>query len=55
MDQLVKQNQELKEHASLSVLIERLDGIESKIDEICKSCDCEPPVKSKKAEVKKTK
>ena len=55
MDELVRQNQELKEIASLSALDQRLDVIEAKIDEICKCCECEPPVKSKKAAAKKTK
>lgn len=55
IDVLVKQNQELKEYASLSALEQRLDSIESKIDEICKCCECGPPVKSKKTAVKKTK
>lgn len=55
IDVLVKQNQELKEYASLSALEQRLDSIESKIDEICKCCECDPPVKSKKTAVKKTK
>ena len=55
IDDLKKKNAELEKIASLSALEQRLDSIESKIDEICKCCDCEPPVKSKKTAVKKTK
>ena len=54
IDALKEENAKLKEIASLSALEQRLDSIESKIDQICKCCDCEPPVKSRKT-AKKTK
>lgn len=54
IDTLKEENAKLKEIASLSALEQRLDSIESKVDQICKCCDCEPPVKSRKT-TKKTK
>ena len=55
IDDLKKKNAELEKIASLSALEQRLDSIESKIDEICKCCECDPPVKTKKTTAKKTK
>lgn len=48
IDDLKKKNAELEKIASLSALEQRLDSIESKIDEICKCCEVDPPVKTGK-------
>ena len=41
IDALKEENAKLKEIASLSALEQRLDSIESKVDQICKCCDCD--------------
>ncbi len=47
IDDLKSKNAALEAVGSLSALNEKLDSIEKKVDEICKCCDCTPPVKKK--------
>ena len=52
LDKLKEENSRLQQSASLSALDEKLASIETKVDMICKCCECEPPVKTAKKKTK---